>query len=62
MVDIGFMPSPESNGILVDSLCTKKDIFARKLSEVRGISKEAIEHSLWINLDSKADETTTTTF
>jgi hypothetical protein len=31
----------------------KKDIFAWKPSGIRGISREVIEHSLWVKLESK---------
>jgi hypothetical protein len=49
-------------GVLVDSLRKEKDTSSRKLSGVRGVPKETIEQSSWIDPGSKAFETVTTMF
>lgn len=42
-----------SESMLVDFLRVEKDIFAWKPSNMRGISREVVEHSLWAKPGSK---------
>lgn len=42
--------------MLVDFLCSENDIFALKHSDMKGILREVIEHSLQINARSKPVE------